>query len=79
MLFDISQCIFIIITHLLCESGCRWENNIKMAVKEVGCEWINLAYDRGQWRAVVGRMLNVFILLNSRQWLYWLRDCAERN
>jgi hypothetical protein len=34
-----------------------------MAVKEVGSEWINLAYDRGQWWAVVGTMLNVLILL----------------
>lgn len=62
---------------LTCESGCRQENNIKIAVKEVDCEWINLAYDRCQWWAVVGRMLNVLILLNSRQWFYWLRDCAE--
>jgi len=44
-----------------------------MAVKEVGCELINLAYNRGQWWAVVGRMSNVLILLNSRQLFYWLR------
>ena len=32
----------------------RWEDNIKMVLKEVGCdpgEWIDLAEDRDQWRA----------------------------
>ena len=62
---------------LTCESGCRRKNDIKMAVKEVGCEWINLAYDRGHWWAVVGTMLNILILLNSRQLFYWLRETAE--
>ena len=30
----------------------RWEDNIKMDLREVGCdpgEWINLAEDRDQW------------------------------
>ena len=32
----------------------RWEDNIKMAVKEVACggmDWIELAQDRDRWRA----------------------------
>ena len=32
----------------------RWEDNIKMDLREVGCdpgEWIDLAEDRDQWRA----------------------------
>ncbi|KAJ4450726.1 hypothetical protein ANN_02156 [Periplaneta americana] len=35
---------------------CRWEDNIKMDLREVGYddrEWINLAQDRDQWRAYV--------------------------
>ena len=30
----------------------RWEDNIKMAIQEVGCggnEWIELAQDRDRW------------------------------
>ena len=35
---------------------CRWEDNIKMDLEEVGCEcmdWIELAQDRDRWRALV--------------------------
>ncbi|KAJ4447080.1 hypothetical protein ANN_09069 [Periplaneta americana] len=35
---------------------CRWEDNIKMDLREVGYDdrgWINLAQDRDQWRAFV--------------------------
>jgi len=34
----------------------RWEDNIKMGLREFGCrgvDWIELAEDRGRWRAVV--------------------------
>ena len=34
----------------------RWEVNIKMDLREVGCDhgdWISLAEDRDQWRAYV--------------------------
>ena len=34
---------------------CRWEDNIKMDLREVGCDprdWIALAEDRDQWRAM---------------------------
>jgi hypothetical protein len=34
----------------------RWEDNIKMDLREVGCggsDWINLAQDRDRWRALV--------------------------
>jgi hypothetical protein len=35
---------------------CRWEDNIKMDLEEVGCwgvDWIELAQDRDRWRALV--------------------------
>ncbi|KAJ4444371.1 hypothetical protein ANN_06163 [Periplaneta americana] len=40
----------------------RWEDNIKMDLREVGYddrEWINLAQDRDQWRAYVRAVLNL--------------------
>jgi len=36
---------------------CRWEDNIKMDLQEVGGglgDWMELAQDRGRWRALVG-------------------------
>ena len=35
----------------------RWEDNIKMNLQEVGGgreDWMELAQDRGRWRALVG-------------------------
>jgi hypothetical protein len=35
---------------------CRWEDNIKMDLREVGCgcvDWMELAQDRDRWRALV--------------------------
>jgi hypothetical protein len=35
---------------------CRWEDNIKMDLKDIGwggMDWIDLAQDRDQWRAFV--------------------------
>jgi hypothetical protein len=35
----------------------RWEDNIKMALQEVGCggmDWMEVAQDRDGWRALVG-------------------------
>jgi hypothetical protein len=42
---------------------CRWEDNIKMDVQEVGWEWcmdwIDLAVDRDRWRALVNVVMNL--------------------
>ena len=42
---------------------CRWEDNIKMDLKEVGCdpgEWIDFQ-DRDQWRAYVRAVMNLLV------------------
>jgi hypothetical protein len=41
---------------------CRWEDNIKMGLREVGwgcMDWINLAQDRDRWRALVNAVMNL--------------------
>jgi hypothetical protein len=40
----------------------RWEDNIKMDLREVGwggMDWINLAQDKDRWRAVVNAVMNL--------------------
>ncbi|KAJ4426265.1 hypothetical protein ANN_27077 [Periplaneta americana] len=44
----------------------RWEDNIKMDLREVGYDdrdWINLAQDRDQWRAYVRAAMNLRVPL----------------
>jgi hypothetical protein len=39
----------------------RWVDNIKMDLREIGwydMDWINLAQDRDQWRALVNAVMN---------------------
>ena len=43
---------------------CRWEDNIKMDLREVDCDprdWIALAEDRDQWRAYVRAIMNLWV------------------
>jgi hypothetical protein len=42
----------------------RWEDNIKMDLREIGIDganWIRLAQDRFQWRAFVNTVMNIRI------------------
>jgi hypothetical protein len=42
----------------------RWGDNIKMDLREIGfgdVDWINLAQDRGRWRAVVNTVMNLLV------------------
>jgi hypothetical protein len=41
---------------------CRWEDNIKMDLWEIGINgtnWVQLAQDRFQWRACVNTVMNL--------------------
>ena len=41
---------------------CRWEDNIKMDLQEVGCggmDWFELAQDRDRWRTLVNAVMNL--------------------
>jgi hypothetical protein len=49
---------------LLGRPGHRWEDNIKMDLREIGIDgakWIQLAQDRVQWRAYVNTVMNLRI------------------
>jgi hypothetical protein len=40
----------------------RWEDNIKKDLREIGwggMDWIDLAQDRDQWRALVNTVINL--------------------
>jgi hypothetical protein len=43
----------------------RWVDNIKMDLREIGLDgmdWIDLAQDRDQWRALVNAVMNLRVL-----------------
>ena len=43
---------------------CRWEDNIRMDLEEIGINagnWVDSAQDRNYWRALVNAVLNLRI------------------
>jgi hypothetical protein len=41
---------------------CRWEDNIKMVLQDVGCggmDWIDLVQDRLMWRTLINAVMNL--------------------
>jgi hypothetical protein len=43
----------------------RWVDNIKMDLRKIrwdGVDWIKLAQDRDQWRAIVNMVMNIRVL-----------------
>jgi hypothetical protein len=47
---------------LLGRPRCRWVGNIKLDLREIGCDgmdWINLEQDRDQWMALVNMVMNL--------------------
>jgi hypothetical protein len=43
---------------------CRWVDNIKMDLREVGwddMDWIDLAQDRDRWRALMNTVMNLWV------------------
>jgi hypothetical protein len=43
---------------------CRWEDNIKLDLREIrieGANWIQLAQDKVQWRAFVSMVMNLWV------------------
>jgi len=51
---------------------CRWEDNIKTDLQEVGCEgmnWIDVAQDRDRWWAVMNAVMNLRVPQNAGNFL----------
>jgi hypothetical protein len=50
----------------------RWEDNIKMDLKEVGwrlMDWIDLTLDRDMWLALVNAVIKLRVTQNARNFL----------
>jgi hypothetical protein len=50
----------------------RWLDNIKMDLREIGWDggdWIDLAKDRDQWRALVNAVMNLRVPYNAGKFL----------
>jgi len=55
-----TKCTSVALTSLLGRNRPRWEDNIKMNLRETGWEgvdWIYLGQDRGHWRALVNTVI----------------------
>jgi hypothetical protein len=50
----------------------RWVDDIKMHLREIGwdgMDWIDLAQDRDQWRALVNTVMNLRVIQNVGEFL----------
>jgi hypothetical protein len=50
----------------------RWEDNIRMDIMErvwEDVDWIHMAQDMNQWRAVVNTLMNLLVPLKARNFL----------
>jgi hypothetical protein len=50
-------------------SRCRWDDNIKMDLQEVGGDWIDVVQDRDRWRALVNAVMNLRVPQNLGNFL----------
>ena len=51
---------------------CRWVDNIRMDLQEVGCgymDWIGLAQDRDRWWMLVSAVMNLWVPWNAENFL----------
>jgi hypothetical protein len=51
----------------------RWVNNIKMDLRETGwdgMDWIDLAQDMDQWRALMNTIMNLRVPQNARKFFF---------
>ena len=65
---------------LLGRLSCRWENNIKMDLREVGFnagDWRDLAQDRVQWQAYVRMVMNLQFLKSQLVGSYKARSWKD--
>jgi hypothetical protein len=65
---------------------CRWENGIKMDLREIGwgggVEWIHPAQVRDHWQAVVNAVMNLCFWHHRVGWLVMyihVRACVDVN
>jgi hypothetical protein len=55
---------------------CRWEDNIKIDLQEVGCggmDWIDLVQDGDMWRVLVNVVMNLRVSIKCGEFLDWLK------
>jgi hypothetical protein len=55
----------------------RWVDNIRIDLREIGwngMDWIQLAQDSDQWRALVNTVMNLRVLKNCWEFPEWLHN-----